>query len=709
MTKKATVSNIRTTGAPPASTTNHGRPLFKPGLGIQAWSLLLVMGCAGFLRLLWLGRPAFRADTIHFWSMAQQKLTFGDVWSRWLQLLGDSAQFPLSAALAMIPTSALGLPVTAMNVRLSDAFFGVVAVGAAWLAGRWLGGRWFGTVCAVFIAINPLHLQLSREAYFYSPLVAGGFILLACTARAIRYPRSAWSLGWMLLWVCGLALTAYSHFTGWILAGLVVLVTVLKLAVSSSPGATRWPAAVLTVCASLVALPLTWLPWALPYTLKRMADPNAKAESIRVMGAVKTQVPEMLVGYAEKMMWGSSGWAIALLLLSALALLAALMVGARRARLRWLAGLGVAGLGAYLVVMKSQGMYEAVRHVSFLFPLVTVLSLYGLWSLPRLKGIRHVLGPQGRPWVGWGLMALALLTQLPGTWAALRITGNPTPYRDIQAWFDQHLASGTPVLVDRWFEPWNELRAHPTTNVVFTFTRPNEPLDVFLQSRWRDGAEQFLRANPDAAYLEIAKSYAQEPGVGPWRWPGTYFKQHVRLVNAAGLVLRERGQAFREDFYAADTNRLVVEIFYNAREDVLALARAESRSLVVWPGAGWQFVKSGPVAFLPLQTADFMDWRIMDNEAVLELHNVADQAQTVHLIIRGSAVRSPKTVEAAGVGQFTFQPGRISEWRTPPIVLPPGLTTLRLRDPWTTSGPLLVQQWMAVPASATSAANAPGP
>jgi len=181
------------------------------------------------------------------------------------------------------------------------------------------------------------------------------------------------------------------------------------------------------------------------------------------------------------------------------------------------------------------------------------------------------------------------------------------------------------------------------------------------------------------------------------------------LVNAAGLVLRERGQAFREDFYAADTNRLVVEIFYNAREDVLALARAEGRSLVVWPGAGWQFVKSGPVAFLPLQTADFMDWRIMDNEAVLELHNVADQAQTVHLIIRGSAVRSPKTVEAAGVGQFTFQPGRISEWRTPPIVLPPGLTTLRLRDPWTTSGPLLVQQWMAVPASATSAANAPGP
>ena len=698
MANKATVSNMQKSRTRSARPDERVRPMFKPSLRLEAKSLLLIMGLAGFLRLLWLDRPAFRADTIHFWSMAQQKLTFGDVWSNWLQLMGDSAQFPLSAALAMIPTGWLGLPITAVNVRLSDVFFGVIAVGGAWLAGRWLAGRWFGVFCALFVAINPLHLQLSREAYFYSPLVAGGFLLLACTARAVRYPQSVWSVGWMLLWLSGLILSAYSHFTGWILAGLVVLVVILRLAFCAAPGPARPQAVLRAMSALLVALPLTWLPWAIPYSIQKMGNAATKADSIRRMGAVKTNVPEMLAVYAEKMMWGSSGWAIALLLLSVLALLATLVVGARRTPLRWLAGLTLAGLGAYLVVMKSQGMYEAVRHVSFLFPMVTVLSLYGLWSLPRLRGVRSLLRPQVRRVAGWSLLAVALLVQGPGTWAAIRITGSPTPYKELQAWGNQQLARGTPVLIDRWFEPWNELRVYPSTNVVFMFTRPNEPLDVFLQTRWRDGAERFLRDNPDAAFMEIARTYSSEPGVGTWAFPRSHFKNRTVVANEAGLVLRERGQAFREDFMAPDTNRVVVEIFYNQREDALARARAEGQGTLIWPGAGWMFVKSGPVGG-SWQTADFMDWRLAELQAGLELHNLTDRPQTVVLVVRALAPRGSKTLVEPRLGTHVFPPGRLEEWRSSAIELPPGMSEITLRDAHGAATPLLVQQWRLEPFS----------
>lgn len=688
MSKKATVS--QSTSAPRAA----GRPAPVIPLRLKAWDGALVLAVAALFRLLWLDRAAFRADSIHFWSMAERKLSFGQVWSQWLQILGDSAQFPLPAALAMLPTSLFGLPLSAFSVRLNDALFGILAAGAAWLAGRLLGGRRFGWIFGLFVALNPLHIQLAREAYFYSTLVAGAFLLLACAVRALRFPGARWSVGWVMLWLLGLFLTAYSHFTGWILAGVTVLTVAIGLGRHS--GGARGQAVRLSAVAVAIALPLTWLPWALPYTLKRLADPGAKAESIRVMGAVKTPIVEMLAGYAQKMMWGTSLWGTLLLVAGTAALLALLVRGGRRKLLRGLALLAAAGLAAYLLVMKSQGMYEAVRHAIYLFPLVALLPLFGLYHLPRIWLLRRVLAARARTGLGYVLIALALLVQLPGAWAALRITGSPTPYKELQSWGNRHLAHGTPVLIDRWFEPWNEMRVYPSTNVVFMFTRPNEPLDVFLQTRWRDGAEQFLRDNPDAAFMEVARTYSSEAGVGPWRFPRTYFRQRTVIANEAGLTLRRLGQAFREDFLAADTNRVVIEVFHNTREDALAVARAEGRSLLVWPFAGWQFVKSGPVG-APMQTPDFMDWRLMEREAVLELNNLDGQPQTVRFRMRALAPRGSKTVEDSLLGQHAFAPGRLDEWAGNPITLPPGGTRITLRDAYGSATPLLVQRWWLEP------------
>lgn len=650
------------------------------GLGV-----LLLIG--GLLRLLWLDRAAFRADTIHFWNFALQGLSPAQVWERWMEMMGWSAQMPLPAWLAMIPTGWLGMPISGFSVRLADAMFGVVAIGGAWLAGRFLGGRRFAMMFGLFIAVNPMHLQLSREAYFYSTLVAGAFLLLACTLRVARFPKQRWTWGWLGLWLVGLFLTTYSHFTGWFLAAVTLLFVLVRM----WKGA-RASSLTLLVSAAVVTLPLTWLPWALPYTLKRLGDPTAKAESIRALGEAKTPVAEMLARYAQTMMWGTTAWATGLIIVSALAAVALLFVSARRAVHRWLGGVIVAGLATYLLAMKSQGMYEAVRHAIYMFPLVAITCCYGWWSLLRLKGVRRWLPRGPRAGLALVLAGLALAVQLPATWASLRITGSPTPYKDIQAWGNQNLAHGTPVLVDRWFEPWNEMRAYPSTNVVFMFNRPNEPLDIFLQSHWREGAEQFFRENPDAAYLEVAKSYWTEPGVGPWPWTRSHFKHQVTLANRPGLVLRERGQSFREDFLAADTNRVVVEVFYNTREDVLEQARGEGRTVVVWPGPGWTFIKSGPVG-AQLQTQDFMNWRLLEKEAALELHNLSAQPVRVRMIIKALAPRGSKTLAHEACGRFTFAPGQFMTWETSPFELKPGQNDVVLRDPSGSAAPLLVQSW----------------
>src|SRR5262249_37631426 len=139
------------------------------------------------------------------------------------------------------------------------------------------------------------------------------------------------------------------------------------------------------------------------------------------------------------------------------------------------------------------------------------------------------------------LLSIATLLWVWPAFLCTKLDGKPTPYTKINAWVDSNLPPGALVLVDRWFEPWNEFRVEPSTNVISTYVLPNEPLDVYLQYHWRDTAINFFGHNPDAAYLEIAKSYWEKPEVGPWQWPRDHFARHVVIRNEAGLRLRGLG------------------------------------------------------------------------------------------------------------------------------------------------------------------------
>ncbi len=647
-----------------------------------------IFAAAALVRMIGLGDAAFRADTMHFYQWAQAGHTFGSIWSQWSRIMADTAQFPLPAALAVGVSDLLPGAPSAFSIRLSDALFGALAVVFGALIGREFGGKPLMLAAAALWTISPFHLQLSREAYFYSTLVAGssmlGWAVVACARRmngSCRLPPAYW------IWVnLGLSLSAYSHFTGWIIAAIAGgTLIVLAWRRSGRLGHSREMIG-LALCAAGWALPLLFLPWALPYFLKDIGNPQAKAESIRVMGEVSEPLLSILWRYLLTMGWGSRPIGVVLLLAAIAGALTCLVRGRRRVvRVAWLV-LGLC-LGAYLLVMKMRGIYVAVRHISFIFPIFFSIAILGLWRVGAWGGRFR------RP-ARYAVMGLAFCLLAYPAWLVVRLNGYPTPYREIIAWFDSSLPPRTPVLVDRWFEPWNELAVHPTTNVIFTFIGPNEPLDVFLATRWRDQAVDFFQRNPDAAYLEIAKSYWEKPEVGPWEWPRAYFARRASISNAAGLALRNLGLAYREDFYAANSNRLVTEIFFNTRDDVLARKRAEGESVVVFFGAGLVYEKSGPMGIFRIQTPQFMDWRVLEQSGQLDVYNLTDAPLEVTLRMTASSIRGPKLVNAGIGAKHQFSGSRLEQWSIGPITLNSGLTAIALQDPlWSRAmNPLLISR-----------------
>ena len=336
----------------------------------------------------------------------------------------------------------------------------------------------------------------------------------------------------------------------------------------------------------------------------------------------------------------------------------------------------------------AQATFEP-RYLAGAFPFLCVLLVAGLMRLPGLiPGLKKRSAAAGMLLAGAGI----LFYSYP-SYQCTQLTGKAVPYREIVRWADANLPEGAPVLVDRWFEPWNEMRAHPGTNAIFTFTVPSEPLENYLSFHWRDTATNFLTKFPDAAYLEIAKTFFDAPGVGPWTWPAEYFGHHHIITNQAGMILRKWGVASRGDFYAANTNRLVVDFYYNTREDMIEKFRKSGQPLHWLFSGGWGYANSGPhgACTLPMNMP-FHQWRVLNESAKLELFNLAPQPQqgTLSLfavVIPVGTDRAAKSVGCSlGTASQTFPAGQMIEWKLP-VTLQPGSTSVTFRDPLWNSSP----------------------
>lgn len=636
--------------------------------------IILLALAAMLLRLWHLGIPSLRADTIVLWNICKQGISPADISNHWMEILGPSGQLPLPMMMIQFFLQATHLPVTEFNFRLLDVFWAGLAVFAVGQAGRRLLSLRAGLIWAGLMAIHPYFIQATREPYYYAPMICGLALLLWGAALVFRRYMGqdeslpAWQ--YVTLLILGTGLAVYSQPSGW---GMVALIMAAVYAVLLF--ARRWRVLlVLSGVLGVLAIPMLIEPWGLTH-IRALASAEHQQANLRlVAGEYRRPMLEHLCGVWQTFSWGA-GLPRAIPAVLALLLWAEDLRRNRKNLLHWLiAALFLAGAVFSLAAQMRAVTFQTSRYMFSIFPLLLGGYAQGLAGLlDRLKK------PLLRRIVQGAAVLFFFVPLLPPAVQAVRLTGSPTPYKDIVRWCDTQLPPGTPVLVDRWFEPWNELKVYPSTNVFFTFTVPNEPLDTFLQINWRKTAEQFFEKYPDAAYLEIAKTYWENPQVGPWSWPRQHFKQHVAIRNEAGISLRQSGLIYREDG-GPYTNRLSVEVFYNTREDYLSMQRAQGRPLAMWYASGWSYTK----------TQDYRDWRVLQREAILELHNLTDSPISARLTVQALAAGGAKRVIADRGDAQTFYNGRMSEWALENLILQPGISWLVLRDPSPSGPPLLI-------------------
>lgn len=634
---------------------------------------------ATVLRLYNLGAAALRADTILFWQFCRNPaLTTWMIYTDWLRIAGENTgQMPFSVSVTRAMIDGLHLPITEYTLRLPAALFGSLAVLAAYAVGKDMHGRRFGMLLALCLALNPYQIQASMEAYFYGPLLLGSWLLVWSAVWGFRHRRwrTRWPVKFYVVSLLGVILSAYSHLSGcWLAmlwAAVVMPVGLWRWRKYRAPG---WEVPALLAACALLSVPLLVMPWGAPDFIKNVMGAGNKAEVVRRMGGYDGDWWRVAWTFVQGAGWGSTPWRQLLTGALALPLLANLLLRARRFRVEWvLLGITVGGIALLHFASLAQGTPPARRYLLYVQPSFLALMAAGAWTFSRLPGVRRVPTVVRRA-AAWGFAGLALAALITPAWTATRITGKPTPYKDIVAWVDTHLPKGTLVLVDRWFEPWNELAVYPATNATFTFTVPSEPSDVAVRNRWRETVPAFFERFPDAAYLPLVNSYQDTPALGPWDWPERHFCRRVMIVNEAGLRLRDWGLAYRDDFYSAGTNRVVVEILYNTREDVLAGARAEGRPLIVLYGPEWGYTKLWNRG----RPGDFRDWRVLTDRATVDLFNLTPTLTNVTVMIKAVAVGTTTRVRLSTGDEAVFPVGQLREWRIPGIVLQPGANTVEL-------------------------------
>lgn len=639
----------------------------------RMWIMLAILVAVGaFFRLHDLGLSAFRADTILLYSLAQRKVPPADVFAKWFDVSGAAGQMPMPAWFMQCFLAAIGWRVTPFTVRLPFALAGIVTILVAFWSGCRFGGRFFGILFAALVSLNSFHIAVSREAYFYATAFLGYFLLFGVLWDLEETFRTGQRASRKQLARLGTALffSAYSQITALVTCaavGLLLFANLLKAQRNTKTFGVNLAALALTY--AVILAPLVFVSWGLRPLLQQI---GANVEyGKKVMAVAGGSLAGGLTDGLLQFGWGWTLWGWTMLVVS-LGGGSLVLIQRKDFRIGWIWGGAIIMVALFAAARSAAGaMYEA-RYFSGLLPFYLCLAATVLELPFRLRVTNRYA--TAASWAGrtGSLAAIAWLAY--PAYLQTQLTGKPTPYWDIVRWTDSHLPKGTLVLVDRWFEPWNELRSHPSTNVHFTFTVPNEPLETFLKVRWRDTAQAFFEKFPDAALLEIAKEYYEVPGVGPWEWPRTYFARHHAITNEAGLKLRRLGLVNRGDFFAVTTNRLIVEFFYNTRDDLVQKWKREGRTLACLYGQDWGYIKPWQ------QTGDFRDWRVLLHKASLYVCNLTEKPLPARISLRGAAVGSSKRVVASTGATHNFMYGKPDAWAITIPAVTPGQTEIVLLD-----------------------------
>lgn len=638
----------------------------------RIWAgLALVLVLAGAVRFHDLSRAAVRSDEINFLNYVAMDQSLAELWKNppWFNQIPLADSVPI--VWARLTRQAAGEAV----IRQPFALLGwlTAAFCTAWMMRR--RGAGAGLLLGVWMALLPYHVYHSREAYYYVLVMAfaSGMSLRGADFMVRLRAGEELNVRHYAEWAAWALLACLSHMSVWVVAA----VTWLLLGAAGWRGLAdaarrRHAVAMGLVTAALGAGMIRWVLRALHEMSRAAADPSAHIGS-----AFDWVGPRVLPFFAG----GANG--VGLALLAAVAAAFAWLLWRRRSRLfredplhgalTALAFFGLAGSYAYIFAAgggdKAKLTYFAANLPVFLaWAALTLHRAFGLTG--ERRGLALDAAAAG---------VVAAVLAVPA-WQVARLGGKSTDYRAVRVWLDEHLPPGDTAIVDRWYEPWNEMRIYAPSNVFVTFTVPDEPYDNYVGHDWRGVTRSVIERNGAQAFIRLTRNHEQRMGL--WTWPETWFRHRAVVTNTAGAWLRDTGFAPMEEFYT-ERNRVETEIFYDTREDIADKARGAGREAIGFFGRGWGLYK-------PWQQGDFADYRVLQNEAAMEVWNLGASTARVRAEVTAAAMGGAQTVQAGEGPPRTFPAGQLTT-RTFDLDLTPGAQTVswRRRGP---DGAVLVRE-----------------
>ncbi len=678
--------------------------------------LMLILAVAAVLRFYDLGSASMGSDVMEFYKISQNGVAPGELLRNSQQYMPGVSPVWFAAHNAFLQL--FRLDVTFGNVRLPDAIAGWLTVWALFGLGSRLGGRMFGLLVALFAAVHPITVQMSRECYFYAPVTLGCVLMIWGLVRMIDCLQRKESPGaaFYALTYSGYVLTTYLTSASWVFT-LVVGVTLYAVLL---PWAVRrqnsWAGiGLLTAGFVVLSLPLLISEWGLQTALYQFAGEGA-AHWGEVFGEKKLggTVADFL-NVVQGFMFGR-GWIRSSLngLLPAAAVWLVAASWRKNQVYRVLTYFFAATFVLLFAVHAKSVHLVASRHFAPLIPFFVLIACLGLWQVAEAAA-RRVSALRGRTM--WTQVAcfvlLVLLFARPACWAVHVEAGYP--WKQVSSWADQHLPPQTLVLCDRWFTPWNELAINPSTNAVYTFTVPNEPPNVYMESRWRETALQFLRDHPSAAFFDQKQYWGR---IGPWEEPHRLFSQKEVFTDDANTRLERIGLAYRIPSSDIRKEWRSMTLYYNTPEDVVERARQAGASALAGFGTGWQYLK--PWRPLPgwseqllqtlwvqagaysmrgqgfsnlaeinrhpqtelmnfLNAGRWADYQAAGEQASLRIYNLTAEPRRAELRVTGISLTGPIHLKIGETGA-SF-PATLLVTRTFPISLNPGENTMTVPVP----------------------------
>jgi hypothetical protein len=637
---------------------------------------VLVIGA--YFRLVGLDDTSLHSDgTIH--DVCKSGALASDILFKWEQMLGRTSQMATPAAFTKLFLDVFHLDPTRGNIILPSAFWGILTILAALWVGWRMGGKWFGLLLMAVVAFSPMHVQMSRMAYFYPPSVLGGFIMLWCLVESWESMREGRPLGWTFCFIHAgaIVLLIYSSASSWPLTALLALVHLSCSLVKWKRGVvTLGEAAILSATYVVVGAPLLFFSWGLQALLSVTGDNDTTAYWRKIFESGRSK--PMFVVISEEFSKFGWGWTLARSVVTGFVAavgVVILMVRMRREG-RWGLPVVVFFVGVLLAygAMRTSTLPFGLRRVAPIWPFGFIILAAGLAAPWLIEFPKRWIRALQVVWCGFAMVLLGLW--LNADVKVLKANGFPVPYKQIGQWLDRHFPRGTPVVTDRFYTAMCEFnQSDPTTNVVMISTVPNELPEIQEKTRFRDVTRQYFEDNPDGVFYCSGHMY-ERPEVVPWEWPTRYFRRHQEMRDDCAGDLGLIGQSYYFEY--PGTIRWPV-IYYNTVEDVVAIKQAEGAAGFILWGPDWR----------PVQTQDYRLWRmLMSGDAILKVYGLGDKPRELTLALTGVAAGGELRLQI-GDQMTVFPANQISQLNVQ-VKLQPGLNELRLRSRGSANARLLI-------------------